>query len=120
MIPRRTLSLALALLALPGPLRAHSELRGSVPAEGARLSASPAEIVLRFNERVQVTTLRLLDSAGRALPLRRVGGADPAPEARAAPSVPLGAGAYRVEWRAISADGHPIGGALRFSVEAAR
>jgi methionine-rich copper-binding protein CopC len=30
------------------------------------------------------------------------------------PSMPPGS--YRIEWRAISADGHPVGGAIRFSV----
>ncbi len=114
--PRRTL-LLVAMLAWPLHGQAHSELRGSTPASGARLDASPQDILLRFNEPVQVTSFRLVDGAGRSLPLRRPGGADPAPEARAVPAAPLGTGTYRIEWRAISADGHPIGGMIRFRVE---
>lgn len=111
---------AAALLLLPGLALAHSELSGSTPAPGARLATPPAEFVLRFNEAVQVTSLRLLDAAGQALPLRRAGDATPRREERAAPEGPLPPGALRLEWRAISADGHPIRGTIRFTLEAPR
>jgi methionine-rich copper-binding protein CopC len=111
---RRVLFLILLLLPCQG--LAHSELRESVPAQGARLAEPPAEILLRFNERVQVTALRLRDQAGRDVALRRAGGMEPAREARATPQAPLPPGAFALEWRAISADGHPIRGAIRFTV----
>lgn len=115
---RLTHAMALAAALLAAPAQAHSELRSTEPPAGARLSHPPAELVLRFNESVQVTSLRLHDAQGRALPLRREGSAaQPAREARAAPLAPLPPGEFRVEWRAISADGHAIGGALRFRVE---
>ncbi|WP_027285586.1 copper resistance CopC family protein [Rubritepida flocculans] len=108
--------LILLSLLLPWPALAHSELRGSVPAPGARLAAPPEEILLRFNERVQVTALRLRDASGRTIALRRQAGAEPAQEARATPEAPLPPGDFVLEWRAISADGHPIRGAIRFTV----
>lgn len=109
--------LPLALLLLAPPALAHSELRATEPPEGAALARPPAEIVLRFNESVQVTAFRLHDAEGRALPLRRDGSpAQAAREARAVPPPDLPPGEFRVEWRAISADGHPIGGTLRFRV----
>jgi methionine-rich copper-binding protein CopC len=103
-------------LLMPLAAAAHSELRGSEPAEGARLAAPPTALVLRFNEPVQVTTLRLLDANGAPVALRRGTEPRPAPLARAEPAAPLPPGAWRLEWRAISADGHPIRGVLRFTV----
>lgn len=116
---RRTILLA-AILIWPGHGHGHSELRGSTPSNGAQLATSPPDLLLRFNEAVQVTSFRLFDAAGRSHALRRTGGTNPGMEARAVPAAPLGAGAYRIEWRAISADGHAIGGVLRFTVEAQR
>jgi methionine-rich copper-binding protein CopC len=110
----------LLLLALlwPGFAAAHSELRGSLPADGARLSTAPAELILRFNEPVQVTFLRLLDAGDQPIALRRAPDATPRREERAVPAAALPPGALRLEWRAISADGHPIRGTLRFTLEA--
>lgn len=113
-------ALAALLIFAPGLALAHSELRSSTPAEGARLAAPPAEFLLRFNEPVQVTALRLLDAGGQALPLQRPSEATPRREERATPAAPMPPGAYRLEWRAISADGHPIRGTLRFTLETAR
>jgi methionine-rich copper-binding protein CopC len=114
----RRAAFALALLAT-APALAHSELSASVPADGSRLSAGPAEIVLRFNEMVQLTALTLTDGEGRRLRLSLPRDTTPrAMERIAAP--PLAPGAWRLEWRAISADGHPVRGTVRFAVEVPR
>ncbi len=105
----------LALLALaPATARAHSELRGSSPADGAVLEAPPTRLELRFNETVQVTLLRLRREDGVEMPLPARSIRERREEIVALP--PLPAGAYVAEWRAISSDGHAIGGALRFRV----
>lgn len=117
MILRRT-ALALGLLA-PATAFAHSTLTASVPADASRLSAAPTEFVLRFNEMVQVTALTLVDGEGRRLRLVLPRDTTPrAVERLAAP--PLAPGSWRLEWRAISADGHPVRGTIRFAVEAPR
>ena len=101
-----------------GPASAHAELRAAEPAEGAVLSASPARISLSFTEPMQVTSLRLLDEAGRERPLRREGPRTAATaETRADVPGPLPPGAYRIEYRGLSADGHVGGGAVRFRLE---
>lgn len=116
MIARR--GMLAALLLLPLPARAHSELRTSEPANGARLAASPSEFVLRFNEAVQVTAVTLHDAAGRETRVALPRDTTPrAVERLAAP--PLAPGAWRLEWRAISADGHPVRGSVRFTVSGA-
>lgn len=110
---RRALTL-LGLLAA-APARAHSELRRSVPAAGAVLRASPERIELHFNERVQLTALRLFGPGNAEVMLPRRPIREAATEAIALP--PLPPGAYRAEWRIISADGHPVGGSISFRVE---
>ncbi len=113
------LGLALVLATgTAGPALAHAELRAAEPAEGAVLSAPPGRISLTFTEPMQVTSLRLLDEAGRERPLRREGSRTAATaEARADVLGPLPPGAYRIEYRGLSADGHVGGGAVRFRME---
>lgn len=118
-ITRRGALLAPALL-LPHAAAAHSQLRGSTPAEGATLAEAPAELILRFNEPVQLTALRLLAADNTDVPLRRTRDMAPRPEHRAGLPRDLAPGAWRVVWRAISADGHEIGGTLRFGLDAPR
>ena len=124
-LPRRGLGLAGAVLALgiaaAAPAAAHSGLHASEPADGAVLRAPPPAVVLAFMEPVQVTSLRLLDEAGRERPLRREGERTAATrEARAAVQGALPPGAYRIEWRGASADGHVGGGAVSFRIEPMR
>lgn len=94
------LGLALALAAgTARPALAHAELRASEPAEGAVLYVPPGRIALSFTEPMQVTSLRLLDEAGRERQLRREGPRTAATaEARAGVPDPLPPGArFRVE-----------------------
>jgi methionine-rich copper-binding protein CopC len=113
------LGLALSLAtAAAHPALGHADLRASEPADGAVLPAPPDRISLSFTEPMQVTSLRLLDEAGRGRPLRREGARTAATaEARAGVPGPLPPGAYRIEYRGLSADGHAGGGAVRFRVE---
>ena len=108
-------------MAAAAPAAAHSSLHASEPADGAVLRAAPPAVVLAFTEPVRVTSLRLLDEAGREQPLRRDGERTAATrEARATVQGALPPGGYRIEWRGASADGHVGGGALRFRIEPAR
>jgi methionine-rich copper-binding protein CopC len=112
---RRSALLALPPLVLARGAAAHSELRSSVPATGAVLDAPPPAIELRFNERVQLTALRLRRAGGEeiALPRRAIREAT----AETIPLPPLAPGDYRAEWRIISADGHPAGGVIAFRIQ---
>lgn len=120
--PCRRYAIAAVLLGLAmAPASAHSDLHASNPADGAVLRSPPGIISLSFSMPMQVMTLRLLDEAGREQPLRREGDrAAAAHDARAAVTGALPAGAYRVEWRGVSPDGHAGGGAVRFRVETAQ
>lgn len=104
-----------------GPAAAHSDLHRSEPADGAVLRAPPPAVVLAFQEPVRVTSLRLLDGAGRETKLAREGERIAATrEVRAGVQGPLTPGDYRIEWRGSSVDGHVGGGTVRFRVEPTR
>ena len=106
------------LLVAAGPAWAHSELRRSVPAASAVLEKAPDRIELHFDERVQLTALRLHRVGGDEIALPRRSIREATSETIALP--PLVPGDYRAEWRIISADGHPAGGVIPFRIEPLR
>ena len=104
-------------LALAGSALAHSLLLESSPATGARLAAPPPEISLRFNNRIEkkLSTIRLLDEGGAPRPVTVL--AADGPVDRLTARVPsLAPGAWRVEWRVLSTDGHIVSGGFSFRV----
>lgn len=107
-------------LAAAGPALAHSEVHHAEPADGAVLRSSPPAVSLMFSAPLRVMTLRLVDENGRERRLNRDGERTAAvSEVRATVQETLAPGAYRVEWRGASADGHVGGGTLNFRVERA-
>ena len=103
------------LLVTAGPAAAHAELRASDPARGERLEQAPQLLRLDFTEGVTLTRggMRLLDGDGEAWPLGtpRISGATVTVPIRG-----LGEGAYVLAWRVVSADSHPVHGAVPFVV----
>ena len=94
---------------------AHAELVSSTPQDGAALDQAPAEVVLTFNEPVQLLDggIRLFPGDEEPVELdARVRGS----EVIAAVPGELGEGSYALSYRVVSADGHPIAGALSFTV----
>lgn len=97
------------------PASAHAQLSTSDPADGAVVDA-PTEVTLSFSESVSVQPdgIRVLDGAGDRVD------AGTATASGAVVRVDLEGelpdGGYVVAWRVVSADGHPIRGALTFSV----
>ena len=120
-LPRcRALVAAAFALTAAGSALAHSDLHHAEPADGAVLRGSPPTIALMFAMPVRVMTLRLLDESGRERRLAREGERTAAvQELRASVQETLPPGAYRVEWRGASPDGHVGGGTLAFRVERA-
>ena len=103
-------------LGLAAPAQAHTELVSSSPQDGAESGAVPSRVELRFNEAVQQPAYVVVtgpDGATAADGPAAVDGAVVTRSLRA-----QGAGSYRVAYRAVSADGHPVAGELRFRVVA--
>jgi len=112
--------LALAALILLAPVAAarfHARLVRAEPGVDAVVKTAPTKIGLTFNQPVTpgLTNATILtpDSATVAT----VAFAKTADSLTVAGplSAPLRPGSYRVRWRSMSADGHPIRGEYRFS-----
>lgn len=115
--------LAVAGLLLAGqataapPALAHSALEGTGPAEGSRVSSSPSEVSLQFNEPVSTRFGRVEVTGPDGTSRWHDGEPQVSGSVVTQPVGALGpAGPYRVAWRVISADGHPISGAYSFTL----
>lgn len=114
---------AVALLALlvavsfplATPAVAHSVLISSSPDSGSTLDAPPMNVSLVFNEEIGQTGLQVVaQGPGGSVPL---GEATVEGNTVAAPwPQDAGGGDFRVSYRVVSADGHPIDGTIAFSV----
>ena len=104
--------------------QAHPKLLASTPAEGAT-GAPPEKIELHFSENLvtQFSGAKLLmtEMPGMAhapMPIKAKVSASSDPKTMLiTPTAPLPAGTYRVEWRAVSSDTHPITGNVTFKVK---
>ncbi len=104
-------------LALSGASRAaaHAELVASEPPEGAIVATTPEQVALHFSEPVAPVSLRWFPPAGPPVEITpSVVGATLVAQAPAG----LGQGTQLLSWRVVSADGHPVGGSLVFSLGA--
>ena len=106
----------LALVFVPRPAAAHSLLLESSPAVNATIASAPAELRLRFNNRIEkrLSRLRLVNDRGEAQDLSVITGG-PA-DWVTAPLATVTPGRYRVEWHVLSTDGHVVSGRFTFTV----
>lgn len=114
-VPWRVLPTLLLWLAA-AQAHAHAVLLDTEPAHRAVLAQAPTRVVLRFNEAVTPISLRVLDSAGRAIEIAPPRAVDREVAAELPPV--LADGTYLVSYRVTSADGHPVEGAILFAVGA--
>lgn len=108
--------LLLLALALPNAAFAHAALVKTDPADGAVLADSPQRFSLTFSEPVSPLALTLVrpDGTPQALTAYRL---DDQTVEIDNPGK-LASGTHVLSWRVISADGHPVGGSLLFSIGA--
>ncbi|MET9847084.1 copper resistance protein CopC [Streptomyces ossamyceticus] len=111
--------LVLFLLGGAGTASAHAALKGTDPADGSVLDSAPKDVTLTFTEPVSLLqdSIRVIDPENRAVDTSKPGrSGDRSDTARVTLPEGLADGTYTVAWRVISADSHPISGALLFSV----
>ena len=108
-------------LAIRPAARMHATLLRSEPAKGSRLTTSPARIYLVFSEEVEPSlgAIRLVGPGGRVVTLKPAGDPRNVSALVAPVATTLEAGTWRVEWRIVSEDGHPIDGDFSFAVAGA-
>ncbi|WEG08652.1 copper resistance protein CopC [Microbacterium horticulturae] len=108
------------LLAGAMPASAHAVLVTSDPLDGARLTTAPTQVTFTFDETVQLpadgTTAVADDGTDVARGSGRLAADGRTVLVPIAPGLPDGA--YTVGYRVVSADGHIVGGAVRFGVNA--
>jgi copper transport protein len=93
---------------------AHASLVRTGPADGATVAEAPATLSLIFNEPVSPLIMRLVSPNGETTTAEAT-----AENVTVTVRVrELGRGTHVLSWRVVSADGHPLGGALTFSVGA--
>jgi copper transport protein len=108
-----------ALLALAGPLLAHSLPQSSTPSPGATLQSPPTVVTITFGETPdpKLSSIRVLDTSGASVtagPTTAVAGDA---LTLSVPLSALGPGVYTVSWRTVSAvDGHAASGSFAFGV----
>lgn len=106
---------ALGVLLSPAIASAHAELRDTDPGDGAVLETAPASVTLSFNEAVEVLPDAMQLYHGNEL-VGTLDATTSGPEVVIALPDDLDLGTYTVGWRVISADSHPVSGALTFSI----
>ncbi|KTC56205.1 copper homeostasis periplasmic binding protein CopC [Pseudomonas alliivorans] len=111
-------------LLLSAVAQAHPKLLSSTPAEGESGQA-PAKIELHFSEnlvtqfsgaKLIMTDMPGMPNSPMGVKASVAGGGDPKTMV-VTPATPLTTGTYKVEWRAVSSDTHPITGAVTFKVK---
>jgi copper transport protein len=93
---------------------AHASLNATEPRDGTVVASAPAQYTLTFSEPVAPIQLRLIgpDGASEELDRFAVRGNSVLIEAPGE----LGEGTHVLTWRVVSADGHPVGGSVLFSI----
>ncbi|MCG5235525.1 copper resistance CopC/CopD family protein [Xanthobacter oligotrophicus] len=112
----QALLIMVGALAFAGDALAHASLVHSEPADGAMVAREPRAFVLTFSEPISPLVLRLVGPDGAAVTLDRFVQWGATLDVEAPAGLPNGT--HVLAWRVVSDDGHPVGGAVVFSIGA--
>lgn len=111
---KETLLAGIALAFMATGAAAHSKPEETIPSDAATVPSAKV-IAMRFNDAMRITAISLTGPDGE-IPVTRETGMDPVTEFRALPPADLPDGAYEVDWRGMSSDGHPMQGSFGFTI----
>jgi copper transport protein len=110
------LATLLSVLCFSTAASAHASLVSTEPRDGSVVAAAPKTVELRFNEAVTPAVITLIDAAGRERGDASVRAGGETIEIALPEKLPQGT--QVISYRVISADGHPVGGSMVFSIGA--
>jgi methionine-rich copper-binding protein CopC len=110
-----TACLAAGFALFSGAALSHSKKETTMPVDGAVLEATPEVIAMTFDKPMRLTLVQLTNSDGAAVNMTRTDGMAPVTKFEATPSE-MEPGAYTLEWRGLSSDGHPMEGRFSFQI----
>ncbi len=96
---------------------AHAVVTSSKPADGEQLKTAPSEVTINFSENISsdLGGLKVLDAAGQRVD--KNDSSQPTPSSlRTSLNPGLADGTFVANYKVVSADGHPISGAIVFAV----
>ena len=112
---------AVLALGVASVAEAHTDLESTDPADGAVVAVAPSQMVLTFGDEVNPTVASATVRVGDGEPAKAKTSVDGPLVTVALPTDPGGATgpvAWRVAYRVVAADGHPLTGAVTFTVKA--
>lgn len=116
--PAPFIAVAAAAAFVAGPAAAHARLVSATPAPNTTVAAAAARTVsLTFSERTvpAFSGFDIVNATGEKVAVRTTVAED-GKTLTGALARPLVAGAYRVDWRIASSDGHRMTGSYTFTV----
>ncbi|MEH7085093.1 copper resistance CopC/CopD family protein [Neobacillus drentensis] len=111
--------LALFLFLFPSISSAHAYIKKSTPLENEKVEKAPAEVTIKFDESIQpaFNSIKVFDSKGNRVD-KNNGQIDPKQPSilKSGLKKDLPNGSYRIKWKVVSSDGHPVEGVIPFQV----
>lgn len=95
---------------------AHSPLDSTTPANEARVTLMPSEVLMDFKGDIRLTRGAITHADTNRMEMD-LGDQTAFTQEFAWPMHDMGAGEYVVEWRGLGADGHALNGTFSFIVE---
>jgi len=113
---------SLFLFLFPSIFSAHAYIKKSSPFENETIEKSPKEVTIQFDESIQPAfhSIEVFDSEGIRVD-KKNGGLDPKQPSilKSGLKENLPDGTYRIKWKVVSSDGHPVEGVIPFQIGSA-
>ncbi|MFB5197126.1 copper resistance protein CopC [Neobacillus sp. KR4-4] len=110
---------ALFLFLFPSISSAHAYIKKSTPLENETVEKAPSEVMIKFDESIQpaFNSIKVFDSEGNRVD-KKNGRIDPKQPSILTSGLKNGLpdGSYRIKWKVVSSDGHPVEGVIPFQV----